>query len=88
MTPSPKSKLGRGDFCASLYKNYRLEVANLHVGGCQYTFRRVPFYILEADNCLGGASKIRGDPQERGGHMGSRDMTSLALESSLQGTLS
>ena len=34
----PKYKLSRGDFCVFLYKNCRLEVANLHFGGRQFTF--------------------------------------------------
>ena len=33
--------LARGDFCVFLYKSCRLEVANLHFGGCQFTFWRL-----------------------------------------------
>ena len=57
----PKCKLTRGDFCVFLkkktaeflYKNCRLEVANLYFGGCRFTFWRVPIYILEAEIVLG-----------------------------------
>ena len=52
LTPS-KIQIVEGNFCAFLYKNCRLEVANLHFGGCQFTFWRVSIYILEAEIVLG-----------------------------------
>ena len=40
----PKCTLGRGDFCTIPYKS---------VGECQFTFSRVPIYVLEAEIVLG-----------------------------------
>ena len=56
-------KLGRGDVCVILDKNWRLEVADLHFGGCQFTFWRVPSYILEAEIFLGVLYRKGGNPK-------------------------
>ena len=48
----PPLSAGR-DFCVVLYKNCRVEVANPFLEGADFTFWRVPIYILEAEIVLG-----------------------------------
>ena len=49
--------------CISIKKNCRLEVANLHFGGCQFTFWRAPIYILEAEVVWGCSIEKGGSPK-------------------------
>ena len=57
-----------------LYKNCRLEVANLHFGGCQFTFWRVPIYILEAEIVLRVLYR-KGVIPKKGGTLDSRELS-------------